>query len=508
MKNLRFKLLVSLTVFAVVLVTVVAFTNRGLLRKDIQTQAQNTWGLIENHILADMQTVDYAHYYLESELSKQLEAELQKMYDLYEENPNVLSWDLEAFKQNQNMEYYILDDENTVIHTTFTKDLGLNFNDCCKKFANLLDERRMSGEFFNDGIDISTQTGQLWKYSYLATPDKKYLMEIGVNATDILLFEKFNFFDTAINLVSKYDDLLEVKIINSGGFFLDDQWDVNDNIKEKSPEFQAAFKQARQTSKAVEYKIKLEDGYVETYRFIPYNSMQERGFSTKRVIFAKYGNGTELALLKKNTQQFWIILFVSVITSFILLVVISRLLTGTIKLATFDPLTGVNNRTSYLSYIEGLLKRKKNGYVGLLVLDLDNFKQVNDQYGHIKGDEILVEMANILMDTVKKEGFVVRFGGDEFAIVVENATVEKMKEISNEVIASVHHKKNSENVIWGFLTVSIGCAIQEEERETEVSLFMRADKALYKSKNSGKDRYSFFKCEEQLGKVSAVTIQQ
>ena len=491
MKNLRIKLLVSLTVFAVILVTVVTFTNRELLRKDIQVQTQRSWELIENHILADMQTIDNVHYYLENELASQMEEVLGKLNQLYEANNNPKTWDLETFKKDNNMEVFVFNDENTVINTTFASDLGLNFNECCKSFAKILDERRISGEYYSDGIDISTQTGQLWKYSYLATPDKKYLLEVGVNGNNIPLYQKFNFFDTATNLVNKYDDLIEVKIIHRAGYYLDAEWHGSDSIKSGTPEFQAAFKEALRTSQPVQYKTRLANGYIETSRFIPYNSENEREYSTKRVIFVKYGNDTELALLEKNMKQFWSIIVVAIITSLILLFVINRLLTGTIKLATFDPLTGVYNRTSYLSHVKSLL-RNKTKKVGLLVLDLDNFKQVNDQYGHVVGDNILVEMANVLRENVNKEGIVVRFGGDEFAIVIENASVEKLKGLSEAIMTAVHHKKNSENAIWAVITVSIGGAIQEELNETEVSLFMRADKALYESKNFGKDRYSFF----------------
>lgn len=491
MKNLRLKLLVSLTVFAVVLVTVVTFMNRELLRKDIQIQSQRSWDLIENHILADMQTIDNVHYSLETELASQMENALSQLNKLYEVNNNPKTWDLETFKKEYNMEVFVMNDENTVINTTFTSDLGLNFNDCCKSFSNMLDERRNSGKYYSDGIDISTQTGQLWKYSYLATPDKKYLLEVGVNGNDIPLYKKFNFFDTATNLVNKYDDLIDVKIIHRAGYYLDAEWHGSDSISSNTPEFQAAFKEALRTSKPVQYKTSFDNGYIETSRFIPYNSENEREYATKRVIFVKYGNGTELELLEKNMKQFWTIILVAIITSLILLFVIIRLLTGTIKLATFDPLTGVYNRTSYLSHVESLLKIKNNK-VGLLVLDLDNFKQVNDQYGHVEGDNILVEMANVLLENVNKEGFVVRFGGDEFAIVIKNASIEKLEVISRSIITAVHNKKNSEDAIWGVITVSIGGAIQEEINETEVSLFMRADKALYESKNFGKDRYSFF----------------
>ena len=90
----------------------------------------------------------------------------------------------------------------------------------------------------------------------------------------------------------------------------------------------------------------------------------------------EYGNKKELASLDRLTYQFWIVLIIAVVTSFILLVTITRILTKTINLAKFDPLTGAYNRASYLIEMEQLLQR--NGQTGLLLFDLDNFKKVND----------------------------------------------------------------------------------------------------------------------------------
>ncbi len=209
MRNLRLKLLVSLMVFAIVLVTVVMWTNRQLLITDIKEQQHNSIELIENHIVNDMKTIDNVHYYFDYTLSDQLEVELREMIAYYEQNPDVLSWDLEAMKQEHGMEIFIIDEKNTIIHTTFTRDLGFDLSSA-EAFAKVLNERRMSGEYYSDAINTNTATGELWKYSYLATPDKKYVFELGIKPTDVELFRKFDFLQAAKNLKDKYDDLVEV----------------------------------------------------------------------------------------------------------------------------------------------------------------------------------------------------------------------------------------------------------------------------------------------------------
>ena len=487
MRNLRLKLLVSLMIFAIVLVTVVTWTNRQLLITDIKEQQHNSIELIENHIVNDMKIIDNVHYYFDYTLSEQLEVELREMIAYYEQNPDVLSWDLEAMKQEHGMEIFIIDEKNVIINTTFVPDLGFDLSSS-EAFAKVLNERRMSGEYYSDAINTNTVTGELWKYSYLATTDKKYVFELGIKPANVELFQKFDFLQTATNLKNKYNDLIEVRILNARGYYLDANGEANYTIEHQSEQFKEAYQKAVDTMSPIEYTEKFEHGYIETTRFIPYEAEQIRGTTTKRVIYMEYGNTKELASVKRLTKQFWLILVIAIVTSLILLVTIIRILTKTINLATFDPLTGANNRASYLNEMEQLLQR--NGQTGLLLFDLDNFKKVNDCYGHIEGDRVLIETVSILKAVAKKEGMVVRFGGDEFAIIVKNATFEKMHAIANELLEVFRLKQNGEDEVWHPLSISAGGALQQEEDETEVTLFMRADQALYQSKNNGKGCYT------------------
>jgi len=145
MKNLRIKLLLSLIAFAVILVAVISSVNRQILVDDIEDQVARNRVLIENHILTDMRTVDNAHLYFDENMSDKMEQELRALKNYYRENPNVAEWDLQQMKNKHDMDIYIVDQTNTVIYTTFDKDIGFNFSKCCQRFSALLDERRASG---------------------------------------------------------------------------------------------------------------------------------------------------------------------------------------------------------------------------------------------------------------------------------------------------------------------------------------------------------------------------
>ena len=492
MKKLRIKLLLSLIAFALILVAVISYVNRQILITNIEDQEASNRTLIENHILTDMQTVDNAHFYFDTNISDKMEQQLRALVAYYEKNPNIDTWNLQQLKKQYGMDIYILDQTNTVIYTTFNQDNGLDFSLCCQNFSALLDERRESGQFYTDGIDISTTTGQYRKFSYLATPDKKYLFELGLKLNEVPVYQTFNFRKTAAYLIEKYNDLLEVQTINAGGVFFSDTESTRITVEQQSQQFQQHFKEALRTMKPTEYQRKLANGYIETNRFLPYEAEAVRGASSKRVVYVKYGNDTELNALANNTKQFWFVLMIALVTAFIMLVVINRLFSKTIQLATYDPLTNVFNRATYISKMDKLLKKRKNNTPGLLLIDLDNFKQVNDQFGHAEGDKILIKTATILNEVVETKGFVVRFGGDEFAIVLYDATEAYMEQLAHAILTKIRNIKNMDKIKWSVLSVSMGGVICENPNESELSLFERADKALYQSKKAGKDRYSSY----------------
>ncbi len=158
-----------------------------------------------------------------------------------------------------------------------------------------------------------------------------------------------------------------------------------------------------------------------------------------------------------------------------------------LKLATKDALTGLNNRSDFNETLEQRLERcrRQHSNFSLMLLDLDNFKQVNDSQGHKVGDKVLTEFAAILQASIRGTDSVYRFGGDEFAIIVDDHHYLANKVIAKRVLNSV-----ASNAVMGSLgvTTSIGFALATS-RDSLDSLFERADRALYRAKNEGRNRY-------------------
>ena len=163
-----------------------------------------------------------------------------------------------------------------------------------------------------------------------------------------------------------------------------------------------------------------------------------------------------------------------------------------------DPLTGLANRTLALDRVRHALARapREGATVAVLVVDLDNFKVVNDSLGHPAGDEMLVALAPRLLDAIRPSDTVARLGGDEFLVVCENVTgARAATEVADRLQAAIARPVaigDSEH----FLTASIGIAVALGRGLTAEELVRDADAAMHRAKTRGRGRYELF--DEQM----------
>ncbi|MDD3441732.1 MAG: GGDEF domain-containing protein [Sulfurimonas denitrificans] len=156
-----------------------------------------------------------------------------------------------------------------------------------------------------------------------------------------------------------------------------------------------------------------------------------------------------------------------------------------------DPLTKVFNRRFLSSYLQEVCSNKSLPYDDLhvMMLDIDNFKSINDKYGHIAGDKILIFISNILRKTLRDGDKIFRYGGEEFTIVINRNSDDQCEQIANRLL----HLISSNNLIYMGERISVTASIgvtKLKEHDTPDSLLSRADKALYVSKKSGKNMVS------------------
>lgn len=158
------------------------------------------------------------------------------------------------------------------------------------------------------------------------------------------------------------------------------------------------------------------------------------------------------------------------------------------KLADYDALTLLKNRRSMKSHINSVIKQAENGNgtFSLLMCDLDNFKKINDTYGHDCGDLILKTVANIISCDVKKDDVVFRYGGEEILVMVR-ANNEVTEKVAERIRSDIEREKITYNESNVNITVTIGLASYKPNTTVD-ELIKIADDKLYFGKNNGKNQ--------------------
>lgn len=241
------------------------------------------------------------------------------------------------------------------------------------------------------------------------------------------------------------------------------------------------------------------------YRFLLYSLITSTiGLTISAVIniYTEWAD-KKLHLVANASISFMIMMLFSFISWLIILVhknrerTLSQVQTENAKLSKetrFDGLTGLQNHTSFYTVLENKLVKARHNKTGfaLAMLDIDDFKDVNDTYGHAAGDEILKFVSETLVNVIGKSGAVFRYGGDEFAIIFHNpdpdANVQSLEHIRMVVESNDTMLMNGSGI-----TLSIGYYNVKEAIMSSEEIFYRTDQALYQAKYNGKNQvYAVF----------------
>ncbi len=160
--------------------------------------------------------------------------------------------------------------------------------------------------------------------------------------------------------------------------------------------------------------------------------------------------------------------------------------------ATFDPLTGIPNRGSFDNRFSQMIRklREEGSPFSLLILDIDHFKKVNDTWGHSVGDQALKHITQIMQHTLRDKDFPARFGGEEFAVLLDCDSPDVSESIAERIRRNIASSPLLLPEGTVAMTVSIGIfnASEEADHFDERAILNRADEALYKAKKSGRNR--------------------
>jgi diguanylate cyclase (GGDEF)-like protein len=156
--------------------------------------------------------------------------------------------------------------------------------------------------------------------------------------------------------------------------------------------------------------------------------------------------------------------------------------------ATHDEKTGLYNNKFFETILDMEIEKASRGKqkLSLFIIDIDFFKKINDKYGHLKADELLARLAKIVQKQIRKSDIAARFGGEEFFVLLPETNLEKAKKITSRLRRAI---KSDKILKKHNLTVSGGLSQYRKTRDSKKALKKRVDKALYKAKQTGRDKF-------------------
>lgn len=165
------------------------------------------------------------------------------------------------------------------------------------------------------------------------------------------------------------------------------------------------------------------------------------------------------------------------------------------QMATKDALTGLYNRRTFIQQGTTFFKIAQRGGLPftILIFDIDDFKSVNDLYGHIAGDHYLQGISKVCEKTLRDSDFIGRYGGEEFGVILNNTNEEQGMVVAEKLRETIENFHINEGTIVIKRTISIGVAGYSHDYENFHELLDKGDKAMYQSKNNGKNTVTAYK---------------
>lgn len=207
-------------------------------------------------------------------------------------------------------------------------------------------------------------------------------------------------------------------------------------------------------------------------------------------LFVEINKKEYLTELKKTFYaNLAISLLVTLLVTFIIIYTINIYQKQLVQLASEDALTGLANRRKFNEHFEKVYKHYKKGVarLTLLLIDIDDFKVVNDTFGHLIGDEVLIRVAEILKTELRTSDVTARWGGEEFALLLVDVTAQNALEIAQKICHAIKEDKVINDLLQRAVTVSIGVG-ELSSFESQDGLVHKVDTALYEAKKAGKDQ--------------------
>ncbi|NME83207.1 GGDEF domain-containing protein [Clostridium sp. SM-530-WT-3G] len=381
---------------------------------------------------------------------------------------HVLRHDIKVTALNKLIEIYLVDDKLNEVPDLINKynyivDVNKNYNSDIIYYLSL-------SEYYMEKYekDKSSKEDLSEAEKYIELCKNCFSGNLGLRYADIDLYE------------SAYEAYLEY-LKGNVDYALNKYTEILNNLTDKDlkiyvlQKMQKIYNEEKRYKEVSEYEAKLLQVKYEESLLV------NKNYSEYTV--AKYEN--ELALRRMNKEKIYNYIkgcIVMLLLTIVIVIVIMKNRELRYKNIT-DSLTNINNRRYFDEVLNKLLEKNKNFYI--FVFDIDNFKKINDTYGHLTGDEVLKRVAQVSKEVIGRNGSIFRYGGEEFVVIVNPRDKNFIINMAEDV------RKRIENLIWDNdikVTISMGVADSAVEKERVLEV---ADNRLYTSKTTGKNKITF-----------------
>jgi methyl-accepting chemotaxis protein len=314
--------------FTTVIVSAVSYFDYQNLKGNIIAEEEKTRTQNQLYVLDAVKNVDDAYTIFDQELEKEMKKSSEKLLDYYKRNPYVRWWNYDQLKENLGgYDIYIINRDTVITQSSLKSDVGLDFRVISPDFSKVLTERFEKGKFFGEGMDIESLTGKTKKYTYMPTPDGKYLLELGYDVQDSLLFKTFNFKEINEQIQQKNTSISDVRILANDRVL--GESDKNGNAILIDKKEQSFYKKAKTSQKIVESVTKVGNVHHIT-RYIPYAYTQNNQILNK-VVKITFNDEHLQIVLKQEKEKMIFKLGIALLGSFLVAYFISNMVNKSIR---------------------------------------------------------------------------------------------------------------------------------------------------------------------------------
>lgn len=506
---------------------------------------------IENELVI----FDHALTLVEEDWDKELTHNLPKLaqkftegkYSATEKTPEYLK---KIAREHGLTDLYLIDNNLVVIASSFKPDIGLDMSKFSSEYTKYLKDLLNQGETGIDRINVSSETGILKKYAYYSSPGSDLIINVDIGVYDRIKrggkkanLVRILYEDITQQFKANRSDIIDIDVFNISQA---DQWSLFTEGRKLSRNLADRLYSGEQ--------VKIEEpGKITLFSKAPFSRYEDMGFKVFTMIVLDQSSRSTLlfnALFFTISGTLILVLMIWLISYILLQKLLTKRLNNLMlqigqlsgtkneridiggtdeitqigetinkvlnrieqeekkknlfeNLSHTDSLTRVANRRKLNEVLESESYRVSRGLGNLCVMmiDVDWFKDYNDFYGHLAGDEALKTVASILINSMQRPSdLVARFGGEEFICIIPGSDSGSGKELAANIVERVFqtqipHDKSP----LKFLSVSLGCLyIANHQSCTAELVIQQVDDLLYKSKSAGKNQFT---CHEYISEL-------